>query len=101
MPGFPQARVGDLHTCTVPPAFPGPIIPPCAVTVLVGKRPAARALSDMTASGPVPPAPPVPHNFLKGSLTVQILKLPALRVMDPCALGGMVSMGEFTVLTGG
>lgn len=101
MPGPPQARVGDLHVCAVPPGFPSPILPPCAVTVVVGKKPAARQL-DMTMSGPVPPAtPPVPHAFAKGSLTVMICKLPALRIGDPCMLGGAVTLGEFTVLTGG
>jgi len=101
MPGMPQARAGDLHVCAVPPGFPSPILPPCAVTVIVGKKPAARQF-DIAMSGPVPPGvPPAPHPFAKGSMTVMICKMPALRVMDPCTLGGMVTLGEFTVLTGG
>lgn len=99
--GTPQARTTDIHICTVPPAFTSPILPPCAVTVLVGKLPAARALADMTMSGPVPPAPPVPHMFPKGSMTVLICKLPALRLGDTCMMGGPIIKGEFTVLTGG
>jgi len=100
MPGMPQARLGDLHICTVPPGFPSPIMPPCAPTVIVGKKPAAR-VTDMAMSGPVPPAvPPVAHPFILGSFTVLICKLPALRIGDTCALGGKVILGEFTVLTG-
>ena len=99
--GTPQARMTDIHTCTAPPAFPSPILPPCAVTVLVGKLPAARALMDLAMSGGPPPAPPVPHPFPKGSLTVLINNMPALRMGDMCAMGGPIVKGEFTVLTGG
>jgi len=98
--GTPQARLGDLHTCTVPAPIPTPILPPCAVTVLVGKRPAARQLMDMALTGS-PPVPPAPHPFPKGSATVFINKMGALRVGDTCASGGPITMGEFTVLTGG
>ncbi|QDY70920.1 PAAR domain-containing protein [Qingshengfaniella alkalisoli] len=101
MPGFPQARLTDMHTCTVPvPGTPAPILPPCAVTVLVGKLPAARAIVDMAGLLP-PPAVPPPHPFLKGSMTVLINKFPALRMGDMCASGGPIVKGEFTVLTGG
>lgn len=98
--GTPQARLGDIHNCTVPPAFPSPILPPCSVNVLVGKLPAARALIDMAATGS-PPVPPVPHPFPKGSTTVLINNMPALRVADTCSLGGPIVKGELTVLTGG
>jgi len=100
MPGPPQARMTDLHTCTVPPAFPSPILPPCAVTVVVEKMPAARAIIDMALTGS-PPVPPAPHNFLKGSTTVLINKMPALRVGDMCSMGGPIAKGAFTVMTGG
>ncbi|MES2666164.1 MAG: hypothetical protein V4712_08700 [Pseudomonadota bacterium] len=101
---FPQARMTDLHVC-MPPMLPAPtpILPPCAVTVLVNCLPAARML-DMTVSTPMPPAPPipVPHPFIKGSATVMIMNMPALRqVVDPCALGGMCVLASFTVMTGG
>ncbi len=99
--GFPQARMTDIHTCTVPiPPFPSPILPPCAITVLVGKLPAARALMDMALTGS-PPVPPAPHMFPVGSFTVLINKMPALRMKDMCMLGGPIVKGEFTVLTGG
>lgn len=99
--GFPQARMTDIHLCTVPvPGIPSPILPPCAVTVLVGKLPAARALMDMALTGS-PPVPPVPHPFPMGSVTVLINNMPALRMKDMCASGGPIIKGEFTVLTGG
>lgn len=93
--GFPQARLADPHTCTIPPATPFPILPPCAVTVLVGSMPAAR-MTDFCA-GVVPPG----HPIVKGSMTVMICGLPAARLMDMCALGGPIAFGLPTVLTGG
>ena len=99
--GFPQARMTDIHVCTVPvPPFPSPILPPCAVTVLVGKLPAARAVFDMALTGS-PPVPPVPHPFPTGSFSVLINNMPALRIKDRCASQGPIVKGEFTVLTGG
>ena len=98
---FPQARMLDIHVCTVPfPPMPTPILPPCAVTVIVGGMPAARAFVDMALTGS-PPVPPAPHPFVKGSMTVLIMNFPALRVLDTCAMGGPVALGHFTTLTGG
>ncbi len=98
--GMPQARVFDLHACmlpSVPPPpmlpVPTPIMPPCAVTVLVGKLPAAR-VTDLCTAAP-------PHPILKGSMTVLINNLPAARILDSTACGGMITKGEFTVLVGG
>jgi len=98
--GMPQARVFDLHACmlpSVPPPptlpVPTPILPPCAVTVLVGKLPAAR-LTDMCTAAP-------PHPIVKGSATVLINNLPAARILDSTACGGMITKGEVTVLVGG
>jgi len=97
----PQARLGDVHMCTTPvPGTPCPILPPCAVTVIVGKRPAARLGPDLTGLLP-PPAVPPPHPFAKGSFTVLINNMPAIRIGDLCSLGGAVTLGEFTVITGG
>ncbi len=97
---MPQARVSDLHACTLPSTppppvlpVPIPILPPCAVQVLVGKLPAAR-MTDMTAAVP-------PHPIIKGSGTVLIQKLPAARMLDQAACGGPIVKGEFTVLVGG
>ncbi len=103
MPGPPMARLGDLHNCTMPPGFPSPILPPCSVTVIVEKRPAARLGADLTMTGPlpVPPTPPAPHPFVKGSTTVLVNGMPVLRIGDTCALGGAITLGAATVLTGG
>jgi len=73
---------------------PAPILPPCAVTVLVGNLPAAR-LGDMCAAT-------VPHPIVKGSATVLICNQPAARVMDNCACGGFIMPPCMpTVLVGG
>jgi len=104
MPGPPQARLGDMHAgpaCTV--TGPMPIIPPCAMTVIVGKKPAAR-MGDMCVGmmpSPAGPVPTPPHPLLKCSMTVLIQKQPAARIGDLCAMGGTIILGEFTVLTGG
>jgi uncharacterized Zn-binding protein involved in type VI secretion len=101
MPGPPQARLGDLHTCTVPPSFPSPIMAiPKGPPVLVNNLVAAK-VTDPTMSGPVPPVPPIPHIMIKGSFTVMINKMPAVRVGDLCLLGGPVALGSFNVFTGG
>jgi uncharacterized Zn-binding protein involved in type VI secretion len=99
MPGPPQARVADMHTgpCTL--GSPMPIIPPCMLTVLVCKMPAAR-VTDICA-GVTPVGVPVPHPIAKGSMTVLIGKLPAARIGDLCSLGGAIVAGAPTVLTGG
>lgn len=98
--GFPQARVFDLHACMLPSIPPPPVLPvplpiapPCLPTVLVGGMPAAR-LGDLTMAAP-------PHPIIKGSMTVLIGKMPAARIMDNCACGGMITMGQPTVLVGG
>jgi len=94
MPGLPQARLTDMHTgpCTL--GVPAPILPPCALTVLVCKLPAAR-MTDMAIGVPGP------HPIAKGSMTVLIQKMPAARIGDLCAGGGAIVMGAPTVLTGG
>jgi hypothetical protein len=57
---------------------------------------------DMAIATPPPPAVPFPHPFIKGSATVMMMNMPALRILvDPCACGGMVTLGSFNVLTGG
>lgn len=99
--GFPAARVTDMHACPmVTPGVPpiphvgGPIIPPCAVTVLIGKLPAARVTDRAVCVGP-------PDVIVKGSMTVLISKLPAARILDMTAHGGVIVAGMPTVLIGG
>jgi uncharacterized Zn-binding protein involved in type VI secretion len=88
----------DLHVCPlvtgVVPHVGGPILPPCAVTVLIGKLPAARATDMATCVGP-------PDVIVKASATVLICKLPAARMGDLTAHGGTIVLGLPTVLIGG
>ena len=95
---MPAARVSDMHVCPmvtgVVPHVGGPVMPPGAVTVLVGNLPAAR-LGDMAVcTGP-------PDVIAKGSATVMIMNMPAARMLDNCAHGGMIVAGCPTVLIGG
>lgn len=91
--GMPAARVTDLHACTLTLGIPaGPIIPPCAVTVLTCSLPQARAPMDQVAcvAGPVP--------IVLGSPTVLVNNMMAVRiVMNATACGGVVvALGALT-----
>jgi len=86
--GFPATRLGDMHLCPIVAAAGGsPILPPCAITVLIGGQPAAR-MGDLVAC--ILPVPP-PDLIALGSLTVFILGQPAARMLDPCACGGAIA----------
>jgi uncharacterized Zn-binding protein involved in type VI secretion len=95
------ARITDMHQCPMQtPGIPpiphvgGPILGPCAPTVLIGKLPAA-VLGDMALCvGP-------PDSLTKGSGTVKIEGKPAVRMGDACAHGGKVILGFPTVMIGG
>ncbi len=54
--GQPAARISDMHVCPMftglVPHVGGPILPPGAVTVLIGKLPAARVTDMATCVGP-------------------------------------------------
>ena len=94
----PAARITDMHVCPmvtgVVPHVGGPILPPGAVTVLIGNLPAAR-LGDMaTCVGP-------PDSIVMGSATVLICGMPAARMGDMTAHGGSIVLGMPTVLIGG
>lgn len=95
---MPAARVGDMHTCPMfdgpKPHVGGPILPPCAVTVITGGMPQARVTDMATCVGP-------PDTIAKGSATVYVNGLMAARVMDLTAHGGVIVMGCPTVLIGG
>ena len=94
----PAARVTDMHVCPmvtgVVPHVGGPILPPCAMQVLIGGLPAARITDLALCVGP-------PDMIAMGSSTVFIQYLPAARIMDNTVHGGMIVLGEFTVIIGG
>jgi uncharacterized Zn-binding protein involved in type VI secretion len=95
----PAACVGDMHTCPmvtgVVPHVGGPLLPPGAITVLIGGRPAAVVSGMATCVGP-------PDTIAKGSATVLIGGMPAARIGDLTAHGGtIVGPGCPTVMIGG
>ena len=94
----PAARVGDMHMCPmVTPATPpvphvgGPILPPGAVTVLIGGMPAARMGDLCTCVGP-------PDAIALGSFRVLIGGQPAARIGDMTTHGGVIVMGWPTII---
>jgi uncharacterized Zn-binding protein involved in type VI secretion len=93
----PAARVGDMHVCPmvtgVVPHVGGPILPPGAVTVLIGGMPAARVADMCTCVGP-------PDVIALGSFKVLISNMPAARMGDMTAHGGAIILGAPTVLIG-
>lgn len=96
--GQPAARVTDMHTCPAAngpvPHVGGPILPPCAVPVLTGGLPQARVTDMAVCVGP-------PDVIIKGSATVLVCSLPAARMGDSTAHGGVIVVGFPTVLIGG
>lgn len=126
--GMPAARLGDkimqwaphCHLPIHPPAptptpVPHPpmmlnIMPPCAPTVLINNKPAAR-ITDMSQPCSMP-CMAVPGFIAKGSVTVSIQSLPAARVNDatlhpacvapiPSPTGRIMPPCATTVLIGG
>ena len=95
--GQPAARVTDMHVCPmvtgVVPHVGGPILPPCAPTVLTGGMPQARISDMLTCVGP-------PDVIALGSFTVLVSGMPAARMGDMTAHGGVIVLGLPTVLIG-
>lgn len=95
--GMPAARVADMHVCPmvtgVVPHVGGPILPPCAITVLIGGMPAARVGDMAVCVGP-------PDVIVLGSFKVLISGQPAARIGDLTAHGGTIITGCMTVLIG-
>jgi len=96
----PAARLSDMHTCPmVTPGVPpvphvgGPIVGPCAPTVLIGGMPAARVTDMAICVGP-------PDAIAMGSSTVLLNGLMAARMGDPTTHGGVIVFGWPTVLIG-
>lgn len=86
-----------MHTCPMSdgpkPHVGGPILPPGEPTVLIGYMPAARVGDMATCVGP-------PDAIAMGSTTVMIGNMPAARLGDPTVHGGVITVGEPTVLIG-
>lgn len=95
--GMPAARATDMHVCpmvtVLVPHVGGPILPPCAVTVLIAGLPAARVTDMAVCVGP-------PDVIVLGSFTVLTCGLPQARLGDLTAHGGTIVLGAFTVLVG-
>jgi uncharacterized Zn-binding protein involved in type VI secretion len=95
--GMPAARVTDMHVCPmvtgVVPHVGGPILPPCAPTVLTGGMPQARIGDMLVCVGP-------PDIIALGSFTVLVNGMPAARIGDMTAHGGVIVLGDLTVLIG-
>lgn len=93
----PAARITDMHVCPmvtgIVPHVGGPILPPGEPTVLIGMLPAARATDMATCVGP-------PDMIAMGSPTVLIGDLMAARMGDPTIHGGVIVLGEMTVMIG-
>ena len=94
---MPAARVTDMHVCPmvtgIVPHVGGPILPPCAPTVLTGMLPQARVSDLCVCVGP-------PDVIAMGAFTVLVSGLPAARIGDMTAHGGVIVLGMFTVLIG-
>lgn len=95
--GMPASRITDMHVCpmvtAIVPHVGGPILPPGAITVLIGSLPAARVSDMAVCVGP-------PDVIALGSFTVLTCKMPQARIMDMTAHGGMIVLGFPTVLVG-
>jgi uncharacterized Zn-binding protein involved in type VI secretion len=94
---MPAARVTDMHVCPmvtgVVPHVGGPILPPCMPTVLTGALPQARVGDMLVCVGP-------PDVIALGSFTVLVGGMPAARMTDITAHGGVIVVGLPTVLIG-
>ncbi len=93
----PAARITDFHSCpmitVLVPHVGGPLIGPGEATVLIGSMPAAVVGDSAVCVGP-------PDTIVAGSSSVTIGGKPAARVGDSTAHGGVIVLGEFTVLIG-
>lgn len=94
----PASRLSDMHTCPMfdgpKPHVGGPILPPCAPTVLTCGLPQAKVGDMATCVGP-------PDTIIKGSATVMVCGSPAVRIGDSTAHGGVIILGAPTVMIGG
>lgn len=93
----PIALVGDHHQCPASsgpvPHVGGPIIKG-ATTVLVNGRPIARVGDQAACNGPL-------DIIIEGSSTIFVEGLPAARMGDKTAHGGVIVVGDPSVIVGG
>jgi uncharacterized Zn-binding protein involved in type VI secretion len=86
-----------MHVCPmvtgIVPHVGGPILPPGAITVLIGGLPAARVGDMAVCVGP-------PDVIALGSFTVLTAGQPQARIGDMTAHGGAIVLGLPTVLVG-
>jgi len=92
----PIALVGDYHQCPAycgkSPHKGGPIIKG-ASTVFVNGRPVARMGDQAACNGPL-------DIIVGGSASVFVEGMPAARMGDPTAHGGVILVGDPTVVAG-
>ena len=92
---MPAARVADMHVCPMVtglvPHVGGPILPPGALTVLIGGMPAARVGDMCVCVGP-------PDVIALGSFKVLFGGMPAAHLGSLTAHGGSVVVGYPLVL---
>lgn len=94
--GMPAARMTDFHMCPMVTGTVPHVGGPCmgmGFTVLIGKKPAARMGDPAICTGP-------PDSLLACSPTVSVQGSMQCRMLDATAHGGMIMVGEFTVLVG-
>ena len=93
----PAATLTGMHTCPmvtgVVPHVGGPILETSAETIIVGALPGACVTSVASCVGP-------PDTVVQGAPTVMYMALPAARMGDMTAHGGVITLGEPTVLVG-
>tara|TARA_B100001113_G_scaffold352513_1_gene354121 strand:- start:668 stop:967 length:300 start_codon:yes stop_codon:yes gene_type:complete len=94
------ATIGCMHVCpmedpSVPPIphVGGPIVGPGSEDVLIGGLPASVMGDELVCIGP-------PDTVIEGSFTVLINGRPAVRMGDMTEHGGVVVLGDPTVLIG-
>lgn len=75
------------------PHVGGPVLPACAVTVLTCSKPQARVGDKLFCIGPT-------DTIVKGSATVMVNRMPAARLGDMTAHGGVIVVGAPTVIIG-
>lgn len=87
----PAATIGCNHTCPIP-KHPGGPVTMGSQDVLVEKKGVCRQSDQLVCEGT--------DTVLKGSLTVFVNGLPAARMGDPTAHGGVIVQGASSVFIG-